>query len=75
MRGSALLDQSIHARRNGGRDILVLVEGPGLVGGLSFAVVRERNRVSVCGRLRTCDAGTSWAWWILVGSAFLAAYP
>jgi len=56
MRGSASLDQSTRTRRNGGRDILVLLEGPGLFAGLSFAMVRERSRVSICGRLRTFDA-------------------
>jgi len=75
MRGSASLDQSTRTRRNGGRDILVLVEGPGLLGALSFVMVRERGGVSVCGGLRTFGAGTLWASRIPVGSVFLVAYP
>jgi len=49
MRGSALLDQSIRARRNGGRDILVLLEALALFPGLPFAVVSGRSRVDACG--------------------------
>ena len=53
MRGSASLDQSIRTRRNGGRDILVLLEGLGLFPGLPFAVVSGRSRMCACKGFRT----------------------